>query len=171
MAEETKVYKDYKVSELKELLKQRGLSTSGTKTELISRLEDNDTTQDDGAGSDKPQEEEAQPTAEENSEEAAKEPSGEAPAEPISAESNREPEATSSEPQEATKPVSEESITEKALADLETRISRKKKFNESTEDLEIQLKRIKRFGAMAVRDANVKVSKTRARGRSHRGRR
>lgn len=35
-----KVYSEYKVSELKEMLKEKGLSTSGVKAELIARLEE-----------------------------------------------------------------------------------------------------------------------------------
>ena len=35
-----KVYSEYKVAELKELLKEKGLSTSGVKAELIARLEE-----------------------------------------------------------------------------------------------------------------------------------
>ena len=35
-----RVYSEYKVAELKELLKEKGLSTSGVKAELIARLED-----------------------------------------------------------------------------------------------------------------------------------
>ena len=34
------VYSEYKVAELKELLKEKGLTTSGVKAELIARLEE-----------------------------------------------------------------------------------------------------------------------------------
>lgn len=172
MAGESKAYKEYKVSELKELLKKRGLSTSGTKTELIARLENNDVASD-GEGIETGPEKVESPKNEETENPAENNPAI-VPTEPSSKASEAGAEAVSNITQEPEEPVTDESITSKALAELETRISRKKKFNEPTEDLEIQMKRIKRFGAMAVRDANTKVSKTHARGRqgrSHRSRR
>lgn len=134
-----KAYKEYKVSELKELLSKRGLPTSGTKNELIGRLEEND--------AQKPEEE---PEAE---------PVEETPAETEKAtENDNSQETTNDDKADETtdKPTTEEAAPEEdpkeaALNDLRKRIERAKKFHpEDVAALETQAKRIERFGPPTV---------------------
>lgn len=145
-------YSSLKVTELKDMLKSRGLGVSGTKSELVARLQESD-----GAGSDdkpaesaeEPTEQPAQPATTDNAADKAPETTTETtetsadkpPAEENK--SNGEQQETK-EPQKETE--KEEDLTPLVIQELERRIRRAERFGLADEDTKKQLERIKKLG-------------------------
>lgn len=147
-------YSSMKVIELKELLKTRGLALSGTKPELIARLEQADkqnnakepTQTVDGSA---PQEAAAAPV--------------EGP-EPVQSGSEKQPKETEgnnnkSSSNSTTTAVfegkSEADKTEEVIKELEKRAARAKRFGNEDDGSEAMIKRIRKFGLSAMQASNV----------------
>lgn len=141
-------YNSLKVVELKDLLKARGLGVSGTKPELVARLEQNDA-------------EKAEPITTapvDDSTWVAVESTTTttAPAK-ASSETNGEKTAKPDEPSEDDIKEDNQQIdseTQQVIAELEKRIKRAQRFGTSDDETVAQLKRVKRFGITDRRDIN-----------------
>lgn len=172
-------YTQYKVNELKELLHKRNLPLSGTKSELIKCLKENDVANAAEQSETKAQEtkEESKSLREEPSKVASKkEP--EANKEALE-ESENEPnadvvaetsDATPSQGtvEESSKPeLTDEEFFSRFTDDLEKQIKRAKRFGSDSSELEARLKRVQKFGISAVRDAALKVNNAQKRRSSH----
>lgn len=135
-------YNSNTVPQLKELLKERGLSTDGKKADLVSRLSEND-------GAKQP--EESQPEAVADNGETAAEPvaeeTGETPVEGSGAEADTKPEEPE-EPKEEKKVLSPEERKQLAVDLLTKKIQRAEKFGDesSAEAARKDLARIEKFG-------------------------
>ncbi|ODV89495.1 hypothetical protein CANCADRAFT_4111 [Tortispora caseinolytica NRRL Y-17796] len=150
-------YSSLKVTELKDLLKERGLSVNGNKQELVSRLEEADDALKDGpAEASEPQADTDAKVEETATKEAKPEESGEA-----------------SEAKEPVKELTKEEKEKMAIEELEKQIARSKRFGtDDWKEAEKQIARIKKFGLVEYKPTReeVKLSKRGAirRGKSHR---
>lgn len=164
----SKPYNQYKVNELKVILQERGLPTSGTKSELIGRLTESDSTstpqEADAPVEAEKQAEEEKPEVEKPEEE-PEEPSAEAETSesktdaPVSKEGEEEDEIALP-PAEPEKPQpTEEELFKSFSDDLKTRIQRTERFGGDATELKARLKRLEKFGVSTILDANAKASK------------
>lgn len=146
-------YNALKVADLKELLQQRGLSTSGTKPSLISRLEEADAQAGNGdvQASANAQASETQTS----SEGTAKDPSSaiadtsNSPENGVSGSASASTAGTTNneEPPAVADAMAGLSNQELVLQELETRASRARKMDEAlADDIDRKIKRIKKFG-------------------------
>lgn len=156
-------YSGLKVAELKELLKSRGLSTSGTKPELIARLEENDSQQntagneggDDASAAEKNDAPTAVTTTTENNnagtDNTAENTTTE---EPKSTETTAnsadtkttEVTATKSDDQSEEKGEDGDQWAKLVIAEYERRLKRSKRFGIADDETEQSLVRVKKFG-------------------------
>lgn len=156
----SKPYNQYKVNELKVFLQERGLPTSGTKSELIGRLTESD------SSSDKPVQDDAPVETEEKEETVAVD---EKPVEAAPTESEPKTETVVEEEEdeialpsaEPEKPQpTEEELFKSFSDDLKIRIKRTERFGGDSSELQARLKRLEKFGVSTILDANAKAAKT-----------
>uniref|UniRef100_A0A060SZM4 ARAD1C09372p n=1 Tax=Blastobotrys adeninivorans TaxID=409370 RepID=A0A060SZM4_BLAAD len=140
-------YSSLKVTELKDMLKSRGLGVSGTKSELVARLQESD-----AGAADKPaesaEEPAEQPATTENATEKAPETttdSTETGADKPPAEENKSNEQQETK-EDQKEPEKEEDLTPLVIQELERRIKRAERFGLADEDTKKQLERIKKLG-------------------------
>ncbi|KAH3666959.1 hypothetical protein OGAPHI_003409 [Ogataea philodendri] len=166
-------YSSQTVPQLKEVLKQRGLSTNGVKADLIARLEESDKIEaqldaEDGGEQKKVEPEPVQEpasTAEVTNEE--KSAVAEKPVPVVETESKNESVEKEAEtaPKEEKKPISPEELKQAAVELLTKKIARAKKFGNEDEvpQLEASLRRIDKFGlsldSALARDLGFKPAK------------
>lgn len=151
-------YPKLKVSELKELLKERDLPLSGTKSELVARLAADDESKGTDAApsgisaeTSEPSETVTEPTTEaEGTEQAAE--SGTGPA--TDAEADSAVTDTPGEPEKPGEPeLSQAEAQQLVIEELEQRLKRHKRFGTDATDTELRLKRIKQFGLSDINEA------------------
>jgi len=159
-----KAYSRYKVDELKEMLRERGIVSNKTKSELIALLEKDDASKE---SEEAPAAEEAAAPAEPAEPESAAEPvaaepepaapaAAEPPAESAEAVTEEAP-AAAGEDHTVSVQFSDEELLQNITTDLEKQIKRAERFGTDPKPLQDRLSRIKRFGISAVRDAAVKA--------------
>lgn len=149
-------YSSRKVAELKDLLKARGLSVTGTKPELIARLEESDKEegsgqQDEENAGDGEQDVVVEKTTENiadagttnNDEDEIKETSAPSKAADTTATSNDNSGETS---KEGEKEDEAQHLTNMVIAELEKRLKRSQRFGIADDDTEQRLARIKKLG-------------------------
>ncbi|KAA8897391.1 hypothetical protein TRICI_006735 [Trichomonascus ciferrii] len=151
-------YSGLKVAELKELLKSRGLSTSGTKPELIARLEENDNQQktaaNEGDHDASAAEKKGEPVTESNNgavDQTTEKPSTE---EVKNADTTTKPAdtkttedtTTNADNQPEEKGEEGDQWAKLVIAEYERRLKRSKRFGIADEDTEQSLARVKKFG-------------------------
>lgn len=163
-------YTKLKVSELKELLKERDLPLSGTKSELVNRLEADDAAKGEPAG-DAVSGDATEPAAEDNSTgdstvpvEAAggEQPGEEGPnstADRETAQAETTQAAEVEEPAEPEEPeMSQAEAQQRVIDELEQRLKRHKRFATDPTDTELRLKRIRQFGLADINEAKKLVT-------------
>lgn len=139
-------YPTQTVSQLKELLKARGLATNGLKNDLVARLEqsDNETGAENGEVT-KPLETDAAPVTTEDSNDTL-----EAAAETKAEEEEAKPETTeeTETPKPKVKVLTPEERKAHALELLQKKLNRAKKFGseEDAENVKRDIARVERFG-------------------------
>lgn len=164
----SKPYSQFKVSELKDVLRKRGLPFNGTKSELIARLQEDDADKNDDtvASNDTP----VDPTeVTESKEETKAEEPAETNTETVEPETETvtvtETVETDGDSGDKDVTISEETVEEKVeepvlsdeeqlarfIADIETQIARSKRFGGDVSELEARIKRVNKFGIAAVR--------------------
>lgn len=150
-------YAKLKVAELRELLKGRGLPTTGTKPELTARLVDDDAKKE-VVDLDAPEEPSAPVVAEEPTPVAAvPAPAPAAVPEPTKDEVTQIADSEPAEPAPAAVPEDEDVATKTAevIEELKKRIERSKRFGgEPDAEAVASLKRVEKFGLQGVYRAN-----------------
>lgn len=151
-------YSGLKVAELKELLKSRSLGTSGTKPELIARLEENDNQQNtaaneggDASATEKKDESASAATAEQSNgatgETTAEEPkAAEASANPADTKTTGDAAEKSDNQPAEQKGEEGDNWAQLVIAEYEKRLKRSKRFGIADEETEQSLARVKKFG-------------------------
>lgn len=137
-------YVSMKVVELKEMLKSRGLGVTGTKPELIARLEENDR-QNEAAQVEEPSVEKVQEDKK-TSEPVIPATDNSEQIEQVATSNNTEKPAESSTNEE------KGDETERVIKELEKRAARAKRFGIENDESEATIRRIKKFGLSAVGD-------------------
>lgn len=160
-------YSQLKVTELRELLKSRGMATSGTKADIISRLKANDSNAGP-TGVVTVEEEKEEPEKEDDLEAAEQSPAQnkEENVVPIDKEA---PNVTANSSTNTTEVASTTSATEEphedadqliatktaeVVEELKKRIERSKRFGEPDQEAIASLKRVEKFGLQGVHRAN-----------------
>jgi SAP domain-containing ribonucleoprotein len=158
-------YSQLKVNELKEILKERGLPLSGTKKEIIARLETDDSSKAETEG-DKTVESSNGAAAIGNSEKTVDQPNE--VTEQESTESTGKAEACGTDvaedvaaraPNNGASEANNEDKTAEVIADLEKKIARAKRFGNEDTESERRLARIKKFGLSSVPSALTAAAK------------
>lgn len=145
----TMSYASKTVAQLKELLKAKGLPINGVKLDLVKRLEESE--KENGV---------EESTKEKSAEDSTDEPVEEKKEEPEEKKEEKQEPQEEEKPKEPVAEKTPEELASESIALLEKKIQRAKRFGgdeQVIEDIERQIKRIKKFGVSRDSDIALEV--------------